>query len=460
MLPWQNTTAHDEREAFIAAWQEGEETVAALAHHFGVSRKTAHKFINRFRAVGPDGLLDRSRAPRAPHNATPQEVVDLLIQAKRADVALGPKKLVPLLRAAYPHLRWPAPSTAGGILDRAGLVRLGGVGAARPLPASRPPQRLLVHRLQGLGPHRRRRPHRPPHHPGRPLPLPARLSGAAPPRLPPGPSRLRAHLPRVRTAPRHPLRQRAALRQHRPRRPDAARRLVRQARRDPGAHPAGTPRTERPPRALPPYPERGGPQPCRAHPGPAAAGLRLLPLPVQPPAAARGLGPDAPGGPLPPLATTLSPHGREPGLRRRRDRPPRPEEWGDQVGRGAPLPERGPHRRAGGARPTRRPLLDGPVRPLGDRPAGRPPKEYPAHPRHGVTYVPGRTKGGPFPAPASPRPSAPATSPLPGRPRLLHCPRRSNSDHAPPAGVRPGPDRNETKWDQMRPFRKSASRRQ
>ena len=123
MLPWQNTTAHDEREAFIAAWQEGEETVAALAHHFGVSRKTAHKFINRFRAAGAEGLLDRSRAPRAPHNATPQEVVDLLIQAKRADAALGPKKLVPLLRAAYPHLRWPAPSTAGGILDRAGLVR-------------------------------------------------------------------------------------------------------------------------------------------------------------------------------------------------------------------------------------------------------------------------------------------------------------------------------------------------
>ena len=123
MLPWQNTTAHNEREAFIAVWQEGKETVASLAHHFGVSRKTAHKFINRFRAAGTEGLLDRSRAPRAPHNATPQEVVDLLIQAKRADAAFGPKKLVPLLRAAYPHLRWPAPSTAGAILDRAGLVR-------------------------------------------------------------------------------------------------------------------------------------------------------------------------------------------------------------------------------------------------------------------------------------------------------------------------------------------------
>ena len=99
MLPWQNTTAHEEREAFIG-----------LAGGGGVGRcsrpplrrqrKTAHKFINRFRAAGAEGLLDRSRAPRSPHNATPQEVVDLLIQAKRADVALGPKKLVPLLRAA------------------------------------------------------------------------------------------------------------------------------------------------------------------------------------------------------------------------------------------------------------------------------------------------------------------------------------------------------------------------
>ena len=123
MLPWQNTTAHNQRETFIAAWLAGKETVASLAQHFGINRKTAHKFINRFRAAGADGLLDRSRAPHAPHNATPQDVVDLLIQAKREDTALGPKKLTPILQAAYPHLPWPAPSTAGAILDRAGLVR-------------------------------------------------------------------------------------------------------------------------------------------------------------------------------------------------------------------------------------------------------------------------------------------------------------------------------------------------
>ena len=252
MLPWQNTTAHDEREAFIAAWQEGEETVAALAHHFGVSRKTAHKFINRFRAAGAEGLLDRSRAPRAPHNATPQEVVDLLIQAKTRGRRPRPQEAgpPPPSRLSPPPL---ARSQHRGRHPRSGRSRPPPEASAphgpvaRPLPASRPSQRLLVHRLQGLGPHRRRRPHRPPHHPGRPFPLPARLSGAAPSRLPPGPSRLRAHLPRIRTPSCHPLRQRAALRQHRPRRPESARRLVRQARRHPGAHPAGTPRTERPP---------------------------------------------------------------------------------------------------------------------------------------------------------------------------------------------------------------------
>ena len=141
MLPWQNTTAHNEREAFIAAWQEGEETVAALAQHFGVSRKTAHKFINRFRAAGADGLLDRSRAPRAPHNATPQEVVDLLIQAKRADAALGPKKLVPLLRAAYPTSAGPLPAPRAASSIGPVSSAAGGVGAARPrgtTPSSKP----------------------------------------------------------------------------------------------------------------------------------------------------------------------------------------------------------------------------------------------------------------------------------------------------------------------------------
>ena len=239
MLPWQDTTAHNEREAFIAAWQEGEETVAALAQHFGVSRKTGPQ-VHQPLPRGGRGRPPRPqpRPARAPQRHTPRGSRPPGVQAKRADAALGPKKLVP----PPPSRLSPPPlvrSQHRGRHPRSGRSRPPPEASAprgpvaRPLPASHPPQRLLVHRLQGLGPHRRRRPHRPPHHPGRPLPLPARLSGAAPSRLPPGPSRLRAHLPRAWTAPRHPLRQRPAFRQHRPRRPESARRLVRQARRHP-----------------------------------------------------------------------------------------------------------------------------------------------------------------------------------------------------------------------------------
>ena len=47
----------------------------------------------------------------------------MIVDAKRNAPLLGPKKIIPTLRDAHPDLRWPAPSTAGAILDREGLVK-------------------------------------------------------------------------------------------------------------------------------------------------------------------------------------------------------------------------------------------------------------------------------------------------------------------------------------------------
>ena len=76
--------------------------------------------------------------------------------------------------------------------------------------------------------------------------------------------------------------------------------------------------------------------------------------------------------------------GREPGLRRRRRRPPRPDRWRDQVRRRSPLLERGSHRGAGGARPTGR-SGSAPWRSV----CWTPTEGDPAHTRHGVTHVTG-----------------------------------------------------------------------
>ena len=122
-VPWKATSVVEERVRFIERWQEGREDFARLCQRFGVSRKTGYKRILRFQAEGWDGLSDHSCVPLRSPTRTAREVEELVVEARRAHVTWGPRKLIPWLRERYPGRSLPAPSTAGGILQRAGLVR-------------------------------------------------------------------------------------------------------------------------------------------------------------------------------------------------------------------------------------------------------------------------------------------------------------------------------------------------
>ena len=76
MLPWRHASPESERLRLIERYALGEESVAELSRQFGVSRKSAYKMIGRHDAEGEAGLLDRSRAPHHPPNATPPKLVD------------------------------------------------------------------------------------------------------------------------------------------------------------------------------------------------------------------------------------------------------------------------------------------------------------------------------------------------------------------------------------------------
>ena len=123
VMPWKESSAACEQRVFIEMWLTGEESVSGLCRLFGISRKSGHKRINRYSEHGFEGLGDRSSAPHTHPNATSPDVAMRLIEAKRANPTWGPKKLVAWLRAEDPDVVWPAPSTAGEILDRAGLVK-------------------------------------------------------------------------------------------------------------------------------------------------------------------------------------------------------------------------------------------------------------------------------------------------------------------------------------------------
>ena len=122
-LPWKNTSPPLERLRFIERCAAGEESISDLCREFGISRKTGYKLIRRYEKYGEDGLLDRSRAPHSHPNKTPDETAERIIEEKRARPTWGPKKIIARLREIEPGTRWPAPSTAGRILDGAGLVK-------------------------------------------------------------------------------------------------------------------------------------------------------------------------------------------------------------------------------------------------------------------------------------------------------------------------------------------------
>jgi transposase InsO family protein len=110
-----------ERERLVQAYLTGRYSVTELAEMFDVSRKTIHKFIYRYRQLGPEGLSDRSHAATHHPNAIPPEIVTAVLRQKQAHPTWGPLKLSP--GPQDDPETWPAASTRGLILARAGLTR-------------------------------------------------------------------------------------------------------------------------------------------------------------------------------------------------------------------------------------------------------------------------------------------------------------------------------------------------
>ena len=122
-MPWMETCAVDQRTRFVLEVERGEFSVSELCGSFGISRKTAYKWLHRYQAEGLDGLRDRSRARRVQPHAVPDAVRRRIIEARRRHPTWGPKKLRPWLARQDPDLPLPSLTTMHTILDDAGLIR-------------------------------------------------------------------------------------------------------------------------------------------------------------------------------------------------------------------------------------------------------------------------------------------------------------------------------------------------
>jgi transposase InsO family protein len=122
-MPWEESSVMDERVSFIMVWREDEESVTELCRQHGISRKTGYKWIGRYQLLGWEGLKDASRAPHGHPNAVSEATVRQVLTVREQHPTWGPKKIRAWLERKHPGASWPAESTIGELLDRAGLVK-------------------------------------------------------------------------------------------------------------------------------------------------------------------------------------------------------------------------------------------------------------------------------------------------------------------------------------------------
>ena len=112
----------DEKLRFVFEYERDEETMAELCSRFGICRDTGYVWLRRYREHGVAGLVHLNRASHHHPNQTSAEIEAGVLELRQAHMRWGPRKLKRILERDQVGRQWPATSTIGEIVKRAGLV--------------------------------------------------------------------------------------------------------------------------------------------------------------------------------------------------------------------------------------------------------------------------------------------------------------------------------------------------
>ena len=121
-MPFKETGRMEERIRMFLEYDSGNWNVAELCRRYGVCRDTFYEWRKRRESGDPAWFLDRSHAPLQCWQATEGAIAEQVIAARRRFPYLGPRKILAVLDREAPEIAWPAASTIGTLLKRAGLV--------------------------------------------------------------------------------------------------------------------------------------------------------------------------------------------------------------------------------------------------------------------------------------------------------------------------------------------------
>lgn len=111
------------RREFIRQALIGRHPITELCIAFGVSEKTGHKWLARWKKEGDFGLSDRSHVPHTPPHQVALSIRREITALREKHPTWGSRKLRTVLQRRSPRVSWPAASTIGELLRHEGLVR-------------------------------------------------------------------------------------------------------------------------------------------------------------------------------------------------------------------------------------------------------------------------------------------------------------------------------------------------
>ena len=130
-MSWQPTDVMSLKREFVMFARVEGANISELSRRYGISRKTAYKWLQRYEQQGEEGLAERSRRPRRSPRQTPAAVAQDIEKVRREHPAWGARKLRAFLQRRTGK-RLPAVSTVHAVLQRGGLITPEAREAAQP----------------------------------------------------------------------------------------------------------------------------------------------------------------------------------------------------------------------------------------------------------------------------------------------------------------------------------------
>lgn len=116
-MPWKEVSQMSQRTEFITRAKGEGVNLSALCREFGISRKTAYKWLKREREGGVPGLSDQSRRPRRSPRQTEGSLEAKVLAVRQRHPAWGGRKIRKVLQDEGTE-GVPAASTITAILQR------------------------------------------------------------------------------------------------------------------------------------------------------------------------------------------------------------------------------------------------------------------------------------------------------------------------------------------------------